>query len=735
MKPKPSPFVRFSNLGNPFSTFTLSIGIAAAGLMTLASPSALAISQTWDGGPAGTGTVLTDTANWDQNGAVPTAGETATFGDANNTAGDLALTYSAAMGGTTGVFINVLSSHTGTLGIDNATNTTTLRFRDITMGSGAGSVTFGGGDASEMYMTLGGSGNSVNNLTNNSLDTVMRFRSDVRFANGGATPSFLRTINFDGQGNFQFDSGLKPSQSGAQGSFAVVKKGTGTLTLNGTATGNNPNNNATSLVSVAVEQGTILTGATGALGGGGTTVGAGAVALGLANGNSASIINTGAFTQANAITLATGNTGVLTLGGNHITGTSAFTGNIVLNSNVILNAASGGRVDFHTSGTNIISGTGNVTITGGGTIAMAGVNTYSGTTTIENGTLRATGPSSLGSATSAIALGTATTISSNYSTTLRVNGATTLARDVIVGASNASTTGTYTIDTDNGTSAVSLAGNVTLNQNLTVSGATSGGFNLSGGITTGTADARTVTFQGGSGRVEASGAITDGLGTVSVVKNGNNTLVISGNSTYSGATIVNAGTLLVNGTLSNSAITVNGGTVGGTGTIGGALTVNAAFNPGGTAATGSFQAGSDLNLGASSSTNIDLGGTSFSLNGTEEYDRAKLNGSSSTLTLGGALGINFLNGFTLGDDQAFGIFQLESGASLAGTFTDLEEGDVVGNFGGRNLFITYSGNFGDTGAVDITGGNDIVLYTIPEPSAALLGGLGALMLLRRRKQR
>ncbi len=218
------------------------------------------------------------------------------------------------------------------------------------------------------------------------------------------------------------------------------------------------------------------------------------------------------------------------------------------------------------------------------------------------------------------------------------------------------------------------------------------------------------------------------------MKNGNNTLVISGNSTYTGATTVNAGTLLVNGTLSNSAVTVTGGTVGGTGLIAGPMTVAAAFNPGGTTATGSFQAGSDLNLQASSSTNIDLGGTSFSLNGTEEYDRTKLNGATATLTLGGALGVNLVNGFTLGDDQAFGIFQLDSGAFLSGTFAGLAEGGLVGNYGGKDLFITYTGNFGDTGTVDITGGNDIVLYTVPEPTAALLGGLGSLLLLRRRKQ-
>lgn len=750
MKFKPSPFVRFHKCrskspipganppAGPFSFSTLSLGLAAAGLVTFGAPSVRAASQTWDGGVDGLGNTLQTAANWSTDAAAPGSTETATFSDLNGTGGDLSLTYDSTFaGGTNGVSFNILGTHTGTISIDPGLNTTSLRFKDITLASGAGSLTFGNGDASLTNMTFGSgnAGYTSNTFVNNSAAATVTFRSDVRFGAGGAGAATVRALSFDGVGNWQFDNVLKPSTNNAQGGFAVTKKGTGTLTLNANNTGNNSNGGATGLQSIVIEQGTVLAGATGALGGGGATSGAGVVTLGLAGSNNASILNTGAFTQANAITVAGSNTGTLTLGGNHVTGTSAYTGNIALGSNVILTAASGGRVDFNVTGTNLISGSGNVTIAGGGTIAMAGVNTYTGTTTIENGTLRATGASSLGNSSSAIALGTATSISSNFNTTLRLNGPTNLSRDVIVGASNASTTGTYTIDTDNGVTALSLAGNVTLNQNLTVSGATTGGFTLSGNITTGTADARTVTFQGSAGRIEASGAITDGTGSVSVVKNGANTLVISGNSTYSGTTTVNAGTLLVNGSLGNSAVIVNGGTVGGTGVIGGPLTIGASFNPGATGATGSFQAGSDLNLGVGSVTNIDLGGTGFTLNGTEEYDRAKLNGSSSTLSLSGALAVSLFGGFTLGDNQAFGIFQLDSGATLTGIFSGLAEGGVVGNYGGRDLFITYQGNFGDTGAVDITGGNDIVLYTVPEPSAALLGGLGAMLLLRRRKQR
>ena len=43
------------------------------------------------------------------------------------------------------------------------------------------------------------------------------------------------------------------------------------------------------------------------------------------------------------------------------------------------------------------------------------------------------------------------------------------------------------------------------------------------------------------------------------------------------------------------------------------------------------------------------------------------------------------------------------------------------------------GYSGDTGSNSFTGGNDVVLMAVPEPGAALLGGLGMLALLRRRR--
>jgi len=896
-KALPNPYPCAVNLPN----FRLAYGFGLAFCVAIASPAAWATSQTWDGGTGGTGTTLETALNWSGDTTPPTSSgtgtpisDTATFSNNNGTGGNLSLTFNSAFtGGNNGISLNLTSLHTGTLTINPVTgNTGVLRIKDITLDSGAGSLTFGDGDATLLTNVTFGSSNTgftSNTLTNNSSGSTVTFKSDVRFANGGATPTTVRALTFDGVGNWQVDSILKPTQGSAQGGFAVIKKGTGSLALNALNTGNNTNNNGTGLQSIVIEGGSILAGATGALGGGGTTPGAGGVTLGLASSSaSASLLNTGAFTQTNAIAVATGNTGTLTLGGNHITGTSVYSGPVALNSNVVLSAASGGRVDF----TGVVSGGGNVTVAGGGTVALTNTNTYTGTTTVENGTLRFTTAAALGGATSAIALGTATSIGSNFSPTLRLNGATTLARDVIVGASDAATTGTYTLDTDNANTGVTVSGAITLNQNLTVSSATSGGYLLSGNIASGSTSTRTLSFNstaanrgftvsgaigGGAGAIavsksgpatlvlsgnnsytggtsigggiinaqhnnafgtsgvvnQATGARNSGIqlqgditipdtvtfltsndgtsgatvayainnvsgdnringkinltlgggnsviqsdsgsltlagevtiaagqssrgivlqgastaantvsgpitdlnaGSVnSVTKNGTGTWTLSGASTYTGATTVNAGTLYVNGSLGNTTVNVNGGTLGGTGTIAGSVTVGAAiYAPG--ASPGSMEIAGDLTLGVGSTTNIEIGGTEFSLNLTEQYDRTKLTGGNSTLSLSGALAVSLFGGFELDDNQAFGIFQLGSDDVLSGTFSGLEEGDLVGTFGGKNLYITYLGDFGDSGVVNTSGGNDIVLFTVPEPQAAALGLLGAVFLLRRRQR-
>jgi hypothetical protein len=134
-------------------------------------------------------------------------------------------------------------------------------------------------------------------------------------------------------------------------------------------------------------------------------------------------------------------------------------------------------------------------------------------------------------------------------------------------------------------------------------------------------------------------------------------------------------------------------------------------SPGITSVSGNYGQGSAATL------EIELGGLTAG-----QFDQLQIGGDASW---DGMLGVLLFGGFSLGANQQFLIAAVSG--TQTGLFTGLGEGDLVGNFGGRDLFITYNG-FGGTGGVG--------LFTVPEPgSAGLLGGCLLLgwMLRRRRK--
>ena len=120
---------------------------------------------------------------------------------------------------------------------------------------------------------------------------------------------------------------------------------------------------------------------------------------------------------------------------------------------------------------------------------------------------------------------------------------------------------------------------------------------------------------------------------------------------------------------------------------------------------------------------VDLGGL-FSGSGDKsrtEFDWVDVTGN---VELAGLLDVQLIDGFNLFRGMSFDILRV--GGTLTGQYDGLGEGALVGNFGGENLFITYTA--GD--------GNDVSLYTnpVPEPTTLLLALLAmiAVPLLVRR---
>jgi MYXO-CTERM domain-containing protein len=208
-----------------------------------------------------------------------------------------------------------------------------------------------------------------------------------------------------------------------------------------------------------------------------------------------------------------------------------------------------------------------------------------------------------------------------------------------------------------------------------------------------------------------------------LIKDGAGTLTLSGTNNYVGTTTVNQGTLLVNGSIASSRLTTvaSGATIGGSGTIG-ALTVSSGgfINPGNS--PGILNAGDYIQAGTFMA---EINGLTAGI----EHDQINITGTVDIT--GGSLTAMFSGGTYAANDMIF-ILLNDGGDAITGTYAGLTQGATVINYGGFDWAISYVAN---SGTNSFTGGNDIALMAVPEPSSALLGVLGVLLLVLLRRRR
>ena len=339
------------------------------------------------------------------------------------------------------------------------------------------------------------------------------------------------------------------------------------------------------------------------------------------------------------------------------------------------------------------------TSTGASALDFSGLNLNSRLGAVENGVISGSGGLTF-SGPGKLTLGGANTFTGDTrvgSGTLSLNHSNALAGSTLNMASS-----------DDGTVAFGLTGNNTYNI-----GGITGSKNLAigGNVLSVGANNANSTY---SGQVSGIGSLT---------KSGTSTLTMSGASSYTGATVVSDGLLVVNGSISTSILTTiqSGATLGGSGAVG-ALTVQA----GGTVAPGNSP-------GILSTGNYNQAGTlSLELNGTlagAEYDQVNVSG---TVNLSGLLTATV--GYTPVNDQLLFILNNDGSDAITGTFSGLDDLDTI-DLGGYQWRISYTANYAGSNTGTFTGGNDIALMAIPEPSALVFFGLSTFCIVSRRRRK
>ncbi len=244
----------------------------------------------------------------------------------------------------------------------------------------------------------------------------------------------------------------------------------------------------------------------------------------------------------------------------------------------------------------------------------------------------------------------------------------------------------------------------------TVSVSGGGNVNFQSGATLAIPFGTNLTLDGSNTGYGALGAgIPDGNDTVAttVNKNGTGSWFLTGSSSYTGATNVNAGTLNILGALGNTPVTVKGGaSLGGTGSIGGPVTAqtNGIINPGGSQFVGTLTL-NNLTLSNSAVLN-------YEIHDINTYDQIL----ATNLNIGSAK----VNLYAIDDNNVTGILTTPSVYNLIsfnGTYTGDPTNLSVGNV---NPILTYAFSQGSGNlTVTVAFATDILAWTGNTSSSGL----------------
>ncbi len=758
------------NAGSTYSGgTTLTAGLLQIGADATGSVGSITSSTTGTGGLALNGGTLSSgstTARTVLNAV--TIGGNVILGDATNTG---ALTFSAGVD---------LGSSARTLTTASAVTLGGIVSNGDLTKAGASTLTLNGTSANTYtgLTTVSAGGLTLAKTAGNAIaGNLLVNGGDVNVTVAGTQIADTAAVEVS-SGNFTISTGLNETVATVRLTGGNIIGGDATSTLTATTTFDLQSGTNTAILAGAGNatkstSGTILLSKANTYSGG-TTLTAGTLQIGIANAGSvgaitSSAIGTGGLAL-NGGTLSSGSTAArtilnaITIGGDVTLGDATNTGALTFSADAnlggatrTLTTATGSSATF-----NGIVSNGGIIKNGNGTLIMGTAeSTYSGGTTLNAGTL---------------SFGIAKTGSvGNINSSSLGTGSLTLNGGTLTGSSSA----TRAI-----LNAVTIGGDVTFGD-----GVNNGILNFSAGVDLGGAT-RTLTIANNS--VSFNGVVANG----GLTKAGN-TLVLTGNNTYTGATTISSGTLQIGngggfGSIDSTSSVNNNGAliynrngattasyaIGGSGTLekqgAGTLTLtgNNTYTGGTTVSTGTLLVNNTSDSGTGSGSLLVSAGAT--LGGSGEI--AGITTISGILAPGNSIGTLTVandvtwNGSLLSDGTANWKFELGAantadllritggaseflkgsgsvfcfdfmGSTATGTFT-LVDWDSTASFGGgvggtsfaATDFTATNLGGGNTGTFQFNG-SQLQFQAIPEPSAGVLMVIAgtALFVLRRRR--